>query len=57
MNKSFDEKLREITIEARDQGYAITWWSPDEVQDVDTDTLIDIVIERGNNFIESTKEQ
>lgn len=51
MSARLEERLRAITEEARLAGYAITWWSPDELGDTDVDQLIDVVVERGNIFI------
>lgn len=37
----------------RDRGFVVVIWTPTEVGDADGDTLEEIVIERGNNFLES----
>ena len=36
----------------RDAGYCVVIWTPEELGTADIDSLEDIVIERGNNFIE-----
>lgn len=42
----------------RDAGFCVVVWTPEELGDADIDDLENIVIERGNNFIEwSTKTQ
>lgn len=51
---SLEDRLCAITEEARDAGYAITWWSPEEVQGVQVKYLLDVVVARGNDFIEDT---
>ena len=45
-----------VINELRDEGYCVVIWTPEEMGDVDSDHLEDIVIERGNNFIEYYKE-
>jgi hypothetical protein len=52
----FDERLRAITDEARNAGYAVTWWSPEEVEGVNVRHMMDTVVSRGNDFIEDTRE-
>lgn len=39
----------------RDRGFCVIVWTPEEVADADISELESIVIERGNNFIESSK--
>jgi hypothetical protein len=41
------------TIHAmRDAGYLVIIWTPDELGDIDTSHMEDILIERGNDMIE-----
>ena len=49
------DRLAVITEEARDAGYAITWWSPEEVKGVNVKYMLDTVVSRGNDFIEDTR--
>lgn len=53
---TLQERLEAIVKEARDGGYAITYWDPDEVEGVDVDDLLDVVVERGSNFIQFYKD-
>lgn len=53
---TLQERLEAIVKEARDKGYAITYWDPDEVDGVDVDDLLDVVVERGSNFIQFYKD-
>lgn len=41
----------------RDRGFCVVIWTPDEVGDADAGNLEDIVIERGNNYLESVNGQ
>lgn len=38
-------------------GYFVILWTPEEVEGVDTGLLEDILIQRGNEFIEDTVEE
>jgi hypothetical protein len=50
-------RLVAITEEARNAGYAITWWSPEEVEGVhNVRHMMDVVVSRGNEFIEDNRE-
>ena len=40
----------------RDEGYCVILWTPEELGDIDSSALEDVVIERGNNFIEWAKD-
>lgn len=53
--QTLNDRLVELTKEARDAGYMITWWSPEEVQDVDVHDMEDVVVMRGNDFIEDSQ--
>lgn len=46
-----------VINELRDAGYCVVIWTPEELGETDTDRLEDIVIERGNNFIEYCCEE
>jgi hypothetical protein len=39
----------------RDEGYLVIIWTPDELGDIDTSHVEDMLIERGNNMIEQLK--
>lgn len=41
----------------RGRGFCVVVWTPDEVGDADAGDLEDIVIERGNNYLESVNGQ
>ena len=44
------------TIHAmRDAGYLVIIWNPDELGDVDTSHVEDLLIERGNDMIDQLK--
>lgn len=51
-----EELRRKVINEMRDEGYVIVIWSPEELGDTDVDALEDIVIERGNNFIDYSQQ-
>jgi glucosamine 6-phosphate synthetase-like amidotransferase/phosphosugar isomerase protein len=56
-NAITSEELRHKVInEMRDEGYVIVIWSPEELGDTNVDDLEDIVIERGNNFIDYSQQ-
>lgn len=48
---ALEYRLRAVTVEAREAGYAITWWSPEEVGDLSARKLTDRAVEAGNDFI------
>ncbi len=41
----------------RDTGHCVVIWTPEELGNINTSALEDIVIERGNNFIEWAKAE
>ena len=41
----------------RDAGYCVIIWTPEELGDIDSGALEDVVIERGNNFIEWARQE
>jgi hypothetical protein len=46
------------TIHAmRDAGYLVIIWTPEELGDIDTSHVEDILIERGNEMIELLQEE
>lgn len=49
--KTLEDRLAEIAKEATDAGYAITYWNPDEVGQGDVETLLDVVVQRGNDYL------
>lgn len=52
-NEEFQNDLRDIVIQARTFGYAVAYFTPEETSDVpDTENLEDVMVERGNQFIE-----
>ena len=54
MDKFYDELMTVVT-KARQHGYAVVVWTPEETEGmaVDCEALEDIVTERGNEFIET----
>ena len=51
---SLIERLERIANEARVEGYAVTYWSPDELDlfpGASVDDLLDIAVERGNDYL------
>lgn len=52
---TFENHLNEVTRAACDEGYAITWWSPEDLEGVDADRLVDFLIESGDGFIDDTR--
>lgn len=64
MNEANHEEWTEDSVTAqeqkvlndlRDRGFCVVIWCPSEVGECDSDTLEEIVIERGNNFLEDHK--
>lgn len=51
MTKDQNETVRTL----RDAGYLVIIWAPDELCDVDTRHIEDVLIERGNDMIEQLK--
>lgn len=49
----FTDRLKAMVNEARTRGYALTYWSPDELGESNADQLLDVVISRGNEYIAS----
>lgn len=49
----FTARLKAMVNEARTRGYALTYWSPDELGESNADQLLDVVISRGNEYIAS----
>jgi hypothetical protein len=41
----------------RDAGYLVIIWTPDEVQNIDTSHVEDMLIERGNDMIEQLRQE
>lgn len=41
----------------RDSGHVVVIWSPEEIGDADPSTLEDIVIQRGNEYLEDVNEE
>lgn len=55
MSKSLEQRLDEIVKEAREAGYAITYWSPEELEEfpgADAAEMIDLAVQRGNDYLE-----
>jgi hypothetical protein len=50
--EDFHKHLRAVAEDARQRGYAITFWSPEEVGNANADELTDIAVERGNGYLE-----
>ena len=48
---------KEVINALRDAGYCVVIWTPAELGDSDSSQLEDIVIERGNIFLESDKNE
>lgn len=48
---SLKERLSEITREAQEAGYAITWWDPASVEGIDVEAMLDVAVQRGNDYI------
>lgn len=48
---------QKIINELRNAGYCVVIWTPEELGDIDSHALEDIVIERGNNFIEWANQE
>lgn len=48
-------RLHALAAEARAAGWALAWWNADELEGVDVEALLDLVIQRGNDFIAETK--
>lgn len=46
-----EDRLAAVASEARAAGYAITYWNPTEVGQGDVETLIDAVVQRGNDYL------
>lgn len=44
-----------VINQLRDEGYCVILWTPEELDGVHVDYLEDVVIERGNDFIASSK--
>lgn len=52
-NEEFQADLRDIVTQAREFGYAVTYFTPEETSDVDKlSSLEDVMIERGWQYIE-----
>ena len=52
---TLQQRLEAITEEARQAGYAITYWSPEELEefpDADAQEMIDLAVQRGNDYLE-----
>ena len=41
----------------RDSGHVVVIWTPEEIGDADPSTLQDIVIQRGNEYLEDVNEE
>ena len=41
----------------RDAGYLVIIWTPDELENIDTSHVEDMLIERGNDMIEMLKQE
>jgi hypothetical protein len=48
---TLEEQLQQVTNEARQLGYGITYWSPSEMRGVSEDRLLDLVVPYGNDRI------
>lgn len=46
-----EDRLSAITREAQEAGYAITWWAPASVEGIDVEAMLDVAIQRGNDYI------
>lgn len=52
---TLEERLDQIVKEAREAGYAITYWSPEELEEfpgADAEEMIDLAVQRGNDYLE-----
>lgn len=55
-NNDLLTRLTAVAREAWAAGYAITFWSPDEVGDASQERLTDLAIERGNEYLSDMGE-
>jgi hypothetical protein len=44
-------RLTVLAQEARAAGWALAWWSPDELEGINVEALLDVVVQRGEAFI------
>ena len=51
------EQQLAVVRELRSEGYAIIMWSPEEIGDADVNQLEDLVISRGNDYLESANSE
>ena len=49
------EAQQKAIDDLRSDGYVVVIWTPEELGEVDTGNLEDIVIQRGNEFIEDNQ--
>lgn len=49
-------RLANVIREAREEGYVVACWTPDEVDGVDRGAMSDVVVSRGNDFISDSQE-
>lgn len=48
-----DEDIHQYTVQQlRDEGYAVVIFNPEELGEADPGDLEDLLVERGNNFID-----
>jgi len=57
---TLEERLDQIVKEAREAGYAITYWSPEELEEfpgADASEMIDLAVQRGNDYLEDFRKE
>lgn len=50
------DQIIEMINKLHDEGYAVVIWTPEEMEGCDINKLEEVMIERGDNFIEDYKD-
>ena len=50
-----EKRLIAAALEAEAAGYAVTWWTPEEIGEASAEDLLDTVIQRGNDYLADEK--
>lgn len=51
-----ENRLVAAAQEAEAAGYAVTWWTPEEIGEASPEDLLDTVIQHGNDYLAGENE-
>ena len=54
-HNEIEKRLIAVAREAEAAGYAVTWWTPEEIGESSAEDLLDSVIQRGNDYLSDEK--